>query len=726
MLQTNSYVATHHLRNKSKNKLLSNFQSSRRNSLVNKTNNNNNNNLQEKDSTFINNNIKFTNESADLEISIISNVTEKTDNSNNKMEGKDNNINNNNKNKNNNSYNFTPDPNLTKEQIDTKLQKIFISFSKINERDQIVIKSKSIMKIMKICNVLDDNRIKYSDLDIIMKKMNLNENNTYNFTQSQFFNIIVKLSKKYFKDELYNLETAKVCLSKFVSLIFHKVSGILSNDIQTIDKLFNKLELTSNEGVILILKDVLPTLKEIYSKYFYFEININKNSNNNFKERNSIKKKSYDNLKLFLKEFEVLPYIISENFIFHYFNNITQSISDTATVYNQKEENNLINKMFLTENNSYKANSNSNESKNLNSNSNNYGIIFKFSKFLLLLLHLSYLNFHKFNSFNEIPLLEKLLLFLEKLQNSAGFKSFLYNKHCKPVTSSITLIPNIDTIKSIDLINYHNHKFLKSKEELKYNERSDTNLRQILTVNESNYCTLMKFSKELQNIFCYYSENKLTTGKINFSHFVKFIKDMNVHSNYNNFSKNNEKEQNNFKQLDYKYLLEGYNNSTNDYCNNNIKVNTKSLNNENNLNIKSASNNSNINNNINSYSSYSLNNNKKLKTLSRNSNQTKSNNKILQSDNQSDNSKKLSSVNLKSNNNIPKTSSNKTDTIIFLKKLLTESDINIIFSSCLLSNSAGMDFNHFIKSFELITSKIYSCSSETFNKCFSEFLENVK
>ena len=112
-----------------------------------------------------------------------------------------------------------------------------------------------------------------------------------------------------------NVKTVNAFLNDFFDnydTIINKDDNInLSLPYQTIETI---IQYEPDQKQKMVISKLIPTLNEIYIKYFSFELEKNK----------SLAKKSLQNLISFTRDFEIFPYIINQSQLVIYYNLITQ------------------------------------------------------------------------------------------------------------------------------------------------------------------------------------------------------------------------------------------------------------------------------------------------------------------------------------------------------------------------------------------------------------------
>jgi hypothetical protein len=435
------------------------------------------------------------------------------------------------------------------------LLKIFMNISNFNKDENCYYLSyRALSNFLKNINLVNEKELKLTDVDIMLQKINPNGNrlNSENFLDlilhiaefldKNFFEnpkiSVTNLVKKYFENFAKNLENFENNKNdkndKFLSTISSSnhpknENNIILNNYQNLENFI--LNFSLNEEIKEILNSVYFALKEIYLTYFHYE-------NNNYTDRERIIQGSYENLIELGKDFGFIPYIFSMKQISIYWNLIINTSLEEML-------NNSIQEMFSQKNKS------------------DFGAIFTFLKFSLMLIHFSILSYNKKHANPKNS--EKVIYFFEKLESSSGFENF-YKKSGKSQNSKFKLVPSKDLIEKINpniLIrrnfekidpiefdytvnntinnqmtiefkksnfrrksteNFTNLKILKN-----YNNNTEKySLRDIMLINEENFSKLENDLENFREIFQSYSKiggDKLTFNKINYSSFLRFMKD---------------------------------------------------------------------------------------------------------------------------------------------------------------------------------------------------------
>lgn len=312
--------------------------------------------------------------------------------------------------------------NLSDEEVlKNKCFKIFDNFSKFSKDEgKFFLSHQALIKILKYINILTAKMLKLSDVDMILKKVC----NGTKLNKDQFLDFIVQVSMKIDPKNFENfpkestINVMKTFFEPFV-LYIEKQNCSIDDPFaaqsnlylqQSIITFLTKFEIDSK--LISLLNSLYTTLREVFTVYFIYEMS-------NGKE-DKILKGSFTNYIEFNKDFEICPYLLNMNQIvcyWNYVNDLEHTNRNTAPIFDEKRD---------------------------------LGKVFKLSKFSLMIIHFGLMTFGKINqSLNsQFSNIEKLLFFLEKLENALGFKN-LERKTNKPHNSVVTFIPSKSLIRNV-------------------------------------------------------------------------------------------------------------------------------------------------------------------------------------------------------------------------------------------------------------------------------------
>ena len=402
----------------------------------------------------------------------------------------------------------------TRSEIKTIFHKIFLNISTYNEKDNCYyINQKDINKIINNIYKEDINKnfIKINgEIDILFKKLNPNSNK---LNEQQFFSFMIKIPQKIYPD----FKNEKILtINNFLSLFFDYYYNCYNSNNNINKNLdlnlpYKSIEIISeykpNIEQLELIKEIFSTLKEIYIKYFSNELN----------EKNIItSQKSLQNLIIFSKDFEIIPFLITQSQLGSYYNLICVD------------------------------NSNKNKIPEILKKSVNIGINFTLNHFILMIIQLSILSYFKnidendnneFEEENDIKQKEKhegikLLLFLETLNNSKGMrngfsqKKFFLIPEKKKIYQIFEMKNELIETKNNQKIDNDNIDFNTLYSELSIDKKSLILIRQMIYNNLDN----------LFKTYSYYSSN--LDNKLKINGYLKFLKNCDLIIN-------NQKQENN-------------------------------------------------------------------------------------------------------------------------------------------------------------------------------------
>lgn len=278
------------------------------------------------------------------------------------------------------------------------------------KKQQYLMSMENLIKIIKNFGIIPK-EIKLYELDILVRKVCPKTNL---ISYENFMDILIKIAEKLFPKE-YKKDKSLV-KNFFFHNIFLSYNEIIFDNSTTLRDLLKYqysslaylLNIIPEDSQILVMNSLLYTLNEIYEKYFIY--NYYSNNNNYLYENGNL-----NNLFNFCRDFEILPFIISETQI--------------VTYYNLVVDNNELFK-FIDE-----------PAENKNNNNNGY---FTFNNFILFFIHLAEYNYTKvyesilYKEKNENEL-KKLIMLLTRLECSKGMRNLIDNS-----LPNLTLVPNKD------------------------------------------------------------------------------------------------------------------------------------------------------------------------------------------------------------------------------------------------------------------------------------------
>ena len=306
-----------------------------------------------------------------------------------------------------NNYNI-----LTREQILYFTHIIFLNNASFMKNKECYMMSKSnFLNILKSIKIIKSQLI-LVQIDLIYDSIS---SKSSMIDYSQFNQILMKIIKNIYKEQ-YS-KSPQLTINIFITKLINYFNLFFENKIPKdylykyqYNSIVKILQIFPNENQIILIKEIILTINEIYEKYFFYELDYNK----------EYLYKSSENLVLFCKDFEIVPQIINSTQAVTYYNLIIH----IQQIYNTLEDS--LKKLKICK---------------------NKGKIFTLYHFILFIIHMSLYSYTKlFGSKtwniknNNISKESKLLLFLEKLEHSKGMTNFL-SKLFTPRTKPLSLIP---------------------------------------------------------------------------------------------------------------------------------------------------------------------------------------------------------------------------------------------------------------------------------------------
>ena len=437
--------------------------------------------------------------------------------------------------------------NVSIEQSDnpyiSNLKEIFEYYCQYGERlNSRILKSHGFIKLFRESGLMDK-RLDTTRLEIIYKS--INKNNHMNF--DEFLNSLIKIaSYKYNLTEKKDIKNAtqKIILeylfplsNKYIknSNIFQS-NNLSSDNNNNIVNTSEELNNSSFENIIYtdtfkqILIQVVPILFDIYKSYFTNEISISDNLT-------YIKKESMKNYFTLIKNFEIIPYLLSNSTCYQIYKYETSDKkADESIQNNQKFYFEISQKIDFLHMNTYE-----------HSNKNIFGKYFIFFKFIRTLIRMSQLTFDKIYNSN-INLDEKLspeemfILFLQKIEQSDGFGNFTKINNTSHNYKTSNIIPPHFRIEFLSKKEKENEEKNKDLIDIEINANYEENIdiNQNLENYEPKYINYINevYGKGLLNLY----KTIVNFGdQFNFQYmkskaFYKFLSDSNlIKTKHNNF-----------------------------------------------------------------------------------------------------------------------------------------------------------------------------------------------
>jgi hypothetical protein len=312
----------------------------------------------------------------------------------------------------------------SKDEIKECCLNIFLNFAKIKNKDnEFILCYTDLAKILKMINIIHKDCLSQNDIELVLKSVNPLGTS---LNCDQFMNFIAQLSYKLQPEEFK--ASPKQSVTTIVKSYFYPLFNYIQDNkgeyFPTKEIQSKILDVHFDENVIIVLNSVYSGMSYMYKAYFYHE-----NCVNFFAD---LKSYSMKNIIDFCKDFNIIPFIAAPEkigIIYHMLSEMGQEeITKTGPIYD--------------------------ESKDI-------GQFFKISKFVAFLVHIALLSFEKYEKFltaqgEELGVdvtatfdnCAKLILFLEKLQNSPGFGG-IDKKTNKPFSSKMLVLPTRDIIEQV-------------------------------------------------------------------------------------------------------------------------------------------------------------------------------------------------------------------------------------------------------------------------------------
>ena len=311
---------------------------------------------------------------------------------------------------------------VSQSKIIFHINKIFFNIAQysIKEKDYLITKYQ-LMDTLKQGNVICPEIISLNQTDIILTKL-YPRKTKFNF--SQFMNFLTELCHFLYQDKFEN--SPKNAMDNFLSCLYNNYKEIIMeknsiNFMETFDD--NSCNLKCIETIISsklerpIFKLILTLydkLVKIFKVYFPNEVIKYKSIN-----EDKITAESSQNLFIFLQDFEIFPSVMNKVNLNMYFNLLMKYLKEKS----------YINKVII--------------SFGENSRYTDLGICFKLSSFILCLYHFCIFYHFKRMKFqtmgNDVSYdsihyddclidVDKIIFFFRKLENSNGIKKYIYKR----------------------------------------------------------------------------------------------------------------------------------------------------------------------------------------------------------------------------------------------------------------------------------------------------------
>ena len=415
------------------------------------------------------------------------------------------------------NYNMNMIDNLSYEEIKAICLNIFLLYAKpIN--GQFYLNLRSIFRILKELEIIKENCLSYVDIEILNQQINKKGDR---LNSEQFLDLLAKicclLDDSFYKDKKGSfIKLIKIYILPFYLKKYNKGNY---NTKFYCDETFNLSMNLNFKNLILVdfrldqdsfdvLMSIIEGIKIIYKVYFTrIELSSDKNMEN-------IYDKSLGIFIKFLKDFNIIPYLINQRLAeLYWYIMISEDINN---LYKINEEKNFL-KKFLA-----------NKDWDL-------GKIYTFKKYFLLLPHISFYFYYPIKSKTNA---QKLLYIIEKIYKSQGYQN-MPNAYYKTFNRKYSIIPPVNIVEKITktVIREDNKEMkIKNKEKI---------LRKYIELNEENFAILENYLEPLKNIFDIYCQigDRSQYGKLSFSNFHKLLFDGDLLLINNKIKRKNTKEE---------------------------------------------------------------------------------------------------------------------------------------------------------------------------------------
>ena len=396
---------------------------------------------------------------------------------------------------NNSNSNFVD--NLSYEEIKSICLNIFLLYAHpVN--GQFYLNLRSIFRLLKELEIINENCLSYVDIEILNQQINRKGDK---LNSQQFLDLLAKicclLDDSFYKDKKGSfIKLIKLYILPYLNK--YSKGNYSTKFIK--DEAFNLSMNLNFKNLILVdfhldqdtfdvLMSIIEGIQIIYEMYFsYSELNADKNIKN-------IHNKSFNIFIKFLKDFDILPYLINQRLAELYWYLIISE--DLNELYKISEGKNYFKK--LLENKEY-----------------DLGKIYTFKKFFLLLPHISFYFYYPIKS---KTMAQKLLYIIEKIYKSRGYQN-MPNVYCKTFNKRYSIIPPVNIVEKIT------KNVIEKKEEAKSRNKEET-LKRYTELSDDNFEILENYLEQLKRIFDIYCKigDRTQYGKISFSNFHKLLFD---------------------------------------------------------------------------------------------------------------------------------------------------------------------------------------------------------
>ena len=398
----------------------------------------------------------------------------------------------------NQNINMEAIDNLSYEEIKAICLNIFLLYAK-PIKGQFYLSLRNIFRVLKELEIIKENCLTYVDIEILNQQINKRGDK---LNSEQFLDLLAKicclLDDSFYKDKRGSfIKLIKIYILPFYlkksnkgnysSKFYCDETFNLSMNLTFKNLILNEFSLDKDSFDILM--SIIDGIKIIY------EINFSVSESSADKTIKKIHDKSFNIFMRFLKNFDILPYLINQRLAeLYWYLMVSEDIND---LYKPSQEKNFLKKF-------------------LNNKEYDIGRVYPFKKYFLLLPHISFYYYYPIKSKTNA---QKLLFIIEKIYKSKGYQN-MPNVYCKTFNRKYSIIPPVDIVEKVT------NNIIEIKKEVK-NINNEENLKKYIELNEENFALLENYLEQLKNIFDIYCQigDRSNYGKMSFSNFHKMLFD---------------------------------------------------------------------------------------------------------------------------------------------------------------------------------------------------------
>eukprot|EP00359_Climacostomum_virens_P003527 CAMPEP_0204908800 /NCGR_PEP_ID=MMETSP1397-20131031/7680_1 /ASSEMBLY_ACC=CAM_ASM_000891 /TAXON_ID=49980 /ORGANISM="Climacostomum Climacostomum virens, Strain Stock W-24" /LENGTH=589 /DNA_ID=CAMNT_0052078451 /DNA_START=143 /DNA_END=1909 /DNA_ORIENTATION=+ len=245
----------------------------------------------------------------------------------------------------------------------------------------------------------------------------------------------------------------------------------------------------------ILLRSVLESLREVYTAYFPWELR-------GTDAPDVINNKSQRSLLTFLQEFDIVPQLLSKNFL-------VKLWRDLVTL----RDSNMFAALSLLQN-----------------PSDDIGVLFPFSKFLLVLYISAYRGYADDEEVGTSPPIERLMLLLERMELSKGFLSLTAKNTRLSLTPPKAIINQVLYPETMNI-----DEFSRGADEVSLSILQTQQQEVGLSIGQEAQDKVIEHKERLTGIFqayCSFGE-PMNTTRMRSAKFVKLLRDCGLISEFN-------------------------------------------------------------------------------------------------------------------------------------------------------------------------------------------------